>query len=134
MFLNSFTTYNLYIKKMKKYLKIWLGGRPYSLNATPGSPRFNEICDMLHENSVMFRDANILPDKTYTHVNNGSQTCSWRIILQCPMFCPSLMLTATPSMMLLVQITVLLQLHLTLTTANDTHHRETKKQAHKLEI
>ena len=31
MFLNSFTTYNLYIKKMKKYLKIWLGGRPYSL-------------------------------------------------------------------------------------------------------
>ena len=32
MFLNSFTTYNLYIKKMKKYLKIWLGGRPDSLN------------------------------------------------------------------------------------------------------
>ena len=27
------TTYNLYIKKMKKYLKIWLGGRPYSFNA-----------------------------------------------------------------------------------------------------
>ena len=25
-------------------------------NATPGSPRVNEICDMLHENSVMFRD------------------------------------------------------------------------------
>ena len=46
-------------------------------NATPGSPRFNEICDMLHENSVIFRDTDILPDKTYTHVNNGSQTCSW---------------------------------------------------------
>ena len=39
--------------------------------------RFNEICDMLHENNVMFRDADILPDNTYTHVNNGSQTCSW---------------------------------------------------------
>ena len=47
------------------------------LNATPGSPRFNEICDMLHENSVMFRNTDILPDNTYTHVNNGSQTCSW---------------------------------------------------------
>ena len=39
--------------------------------------RFNEICDMLHKNSVMFRDTDILPDNTYTHVNNGSQTCSW---------------------------------------------------------
>ena len=46
-------------------------------NATPGSPRFNEICDMLHENSVMLRDTDILPDNTCTHVNNGSQTCSW---------------------------------------------------------
>ena len=46
-------------------------------NATPGSPLFNEIYDMLHENSVMFRDTDILPDNTYTHVNNGSQTCSW---------------------------------------------------------
>ena len=46
-------------------------------NATPGLPRFNEICDMLHENNVIFRDSNILPDNTYTHVNNGSQTCSW---------------------------------------------------------
>ena len=46
-------------------------------NATPGSPRFNEICDMQHENNVMFRDTDILPDNTYTHVNNGSQTCSW---------------------------------------------------------
>ena len=46
-------------------------------NATPGSPQFNEICDMQHENSVMFRDTDILPDNTYTHVNNGSQTCSW---------------------------------------------------------
>ena len=33
---------------------------------------------MLHENNVMFRDTDILPDNTYTHVNNnGSQTCSW---------------------------------------------------------
>ena len=32
---------------------------------------------MLHENSVMFRDNDILPDNTYTHVNNGSQTCLW---------------------------------------------------------
>ena len=24
----------------------------------------------------MFRDTDILPDNTYTHVNNGSQTCS----------------------------------------------------------
>ena len=46
-------------------------------NATPGSPRYNEICDMLHENNIMFRDTYILPDNTYTHVNNGSQTCSW---------------------------------------------------------
>ena len=26
---------------------------------------------------VMFRDTDILPDNTYTHVNNGSQTCLW---------------------------------------------------------
>ena len=84
-------------------------------NATPGSPRFNEICDMLHENSVMFRYTDILPDNTYTHVNNGSKHVHGFIILQCPMFCPSLLLTATPSRMLLVQITVLLQLRLTLT-------------------
>ena len=25
----------------------------------------------------MFRDTDILPDNTYTHANNGSQTCSW---------------------------------------------------------
>ena len=31
---------------------------------------------MLHENNVMFRDTYILPDNTYTHVHNGSQTCS----------------------------------------------------------
>ena len=46
-------------------------------DATPGSQRFNEICDMLHENNVMFRDTDILPDKTYTYVNNGSHICSW---------------------------------------------------------
>ena len=45
-------------------------------DATPGSPRFNEICDMLHENNVIFRDTDILPDNTYKHVINGSQTCS----------------------------------------------------------
>ena len=45
--------------------------------ATPVAPRFNDISDMLHENNVMFRDTDILPDNTYTHVNNGSQTCSW---------------------------------------------------------
>ena len=32
---------------------------------------------MLHENNVMFRDTDILSDNTYTHVNNGSRTCSW---------------------------------------------------------
>ena len=32
---------------------------------------------MLHENSVMFWDTDILKDNTYTHVNNGSHTCSW---------------------------------------------------------
>ena len=32
---------------------------------------------MLHENSVMFRDTDIPPDNTGTHVKNGSQTCSW---------------------------------------------------------
>ena len=46
-------------------------------NATPGLQRFNRICDMLHDNSVMFRDTDILPDNTYTHVNNASQICSW---------------------------------------------------------
>ena len=46
-------------------------------NATPGSPRFNEICDMLHDNNVMFKDTDILSDITYTHVNKRSQTCSW---------------------------------------------------------
>ena len=35
------------------------------------------MCDMLHKNNVMFGDTDILPDNTYTHVNNGSQTCSW---------------------------------------------------------
>ena len=25
----------------------------------------------------MFRGSDILPDNTYTHVNNGSQSCSW---------------------------------------------------------
>ena len=25
----------------------------------------------------MFKNNDILPDNTYTHANNGSQTCSW---------------------------------------------------------
>ena len=32
---------------------------------------------MLHENNEMFMDTDSLPDNTYTHVNKGSQTCSW---------------------------------------------------------
>ena len=81
-------------------------------NATPGSPRFNEICEMLHENNVMFRDTNILPDNTYTHMllMVANHVHGW-IILHCPMFCQSLLLTATPCRMLQAQITVLLQLH-----------------------
>ena len=47
------------------------------INETPNYQPVNEICDMLHENNVMFRDTDILPDSSYTHVNNGSQTCSW---------------------------------------------------------
>ena len=46
---------------------------PGDFNAIPGLPRFN----MLHKNNVMFGDTDIHPDNTYTHVNNGSQTCSW---------------------------------------------------------
>ena len=34
-------------------------------NATKGSLRFNEICDTLHENNVMLRDTDILPDNTH---------------------------------------------------------------------
>ena len=37
------------------------------INGTPSSSRFNEICDMLHDNNVMFRDTDILPDNTYLH-------------------------------------------------------------------
>ena len=41
-------------------------------NATPGSQRFNEICDLLHENSVMFRVTDILQDTTiqYNTIQN----------------------------------------------------------------
>ena len=46
-------------------------------NETPGLPFFNKICDMLHENNVMFRDTDVLTDITQTHVTNGSQACSW---------------------------------------------------------
>ena len=37
-------------------------------NATPGSPRFNEMSDMLHENNVILRDTDILPNNT-THMS-----------------------------------------------------------------
>ena len=85
-------------------------------NTTPGSPRFNEICDMLHENRVMFRDTDILPDNTYTHVNNGSQTCSsLDHIAMSDVLSQSTVDCRTPSRKLLVQITVRLQLHLTFT-------------------
>ena len=47
------------------------------LNITSGSPRFNDNCDMIHENNAMFSDMDIFPDNTYAHVNNGSQTCAW---------------------------------------------------------
>ena len=70
-----------------------------------------KMCDMLHENNVMFRDTNILPDNTYTHVNSGSQTCSWLDHIECPMFCPSPVLTAAPSKMLHALITVQLKFH-----------------------
>ena len=84
-------------------------------NATPGSPRFNEICNMLHENNVMFRDTDILPDNTCTMLIMVAKRVHGWIILQCPMFCPSLRLTATPFRMLHAQIIVLLQLHRILT-------------------
>ena len=80
------------------------------------STRFNEICDMLHENSVIYRYTDILPDNTYTHINNGSQTCSWLDhIAMSNVLSESIRLTATPSRMLHAQITVLLQLHWILT-------------------
>ena len=63
-----------YLNPMKRVIICILGDFN---NATSGSPRFNEICDMLHENNVMFRDTDILPESTYAHINNGSQTCSW---------------------------------------------------------
>ena len=66
---------------------------------------------MLHDNNVMFRDTDILPDNTYTHVNNGSQTCSWLDHIAMSDVLPSLRLTATPFRMLHAQITVPLQLH-----------------------
>ena len=37
-------------------------------HATPVSPRFNGICDMLHVNNVMFRDTDILPDNIFVFV------------------------------------------------------------------
>ena len=60
-------------------------------NASPDSSQFNEIYDTLDENSVMFRDTDILPDNTYIHVNSriAKDVHCW-IILQCPKFCPSL--------------------------------------------
>ena len=78
------------------------------LYATPGSLRFNEICDMLHGNNVMFRDTDILLDNTTHMLIMVAKHVYSLIILQCTMFCPSLLLTSTPSRMLCAQITVLL--------------------------
>ena len=64
-------------------------------NATPEPQRFNEICDMLHGNNVVFRDMDILPDKTHVLIMVAKHVYGW-IILQCPMFCLTLLLTATP--------------------------------------
>ena len=66
-------------------------------NATPGSQLFNEICDRIHENNVILRDIDILPDDTYTHVNNGNKTCSWldhiamsNVLSECTVDCDTL--------------------------------------------
>ena len=80
-------------------------------NATSGSPRFNEICDMLHENNVMFRDTDILPDNTYTLVTNGSQTCSFLDHIAMSDVLSDKLLTTALSRMLHAQITVQLYLH-----------------------
>ena len=56
----------------------------------------------------MFRDTDILPDNTYTHVNNGSQTCSW---LDHIAMSDALSDALCPSGMSHAQITVQLQLH-----------------------
>ena len=54
------------------------------------------------------------------------------IILQCPIFCPSVLLPATPSRMFHAQITVLLQLHWTLTNCQwYTPLIERQKNKHK---
>ena len=61
--------------------------------ATPGSSQFNEICDMLNENNVMFSDM-VFFQVTLTQMSIMvvKHVHGW-IILQCPMFCPSLLLT-----------------------------------------
>ena len=79
-------------------------------NATPGLPRFYKICDMLHENNVMFRDTDILPDNTQMLIMVAKHVHGW-VVLHCPKFRPSLLLTAAPSRMFHAQITVQLQLH-----------------------
>ena len=94
-------------------------------NATPGSQRFNEIC--VHENNVMFRDTDILPD-TYTHVNNGRQTCSWLdhiamsdVLSESTADCHTLQDVACSD-------------HCAITNCQCSQHKGTKSQAHKLEI
>ena len=102
-------------------------------NATPGSPRFNVMCNMLHQNSVLFRDTDVLPDNNYTLVNNGSQTCSWLdhiamsdVLSESFVDCRTLQDIACSYY---CAITVTLNL-----TGNDSRHRGTKKKAHKYEI
>ena len=81
-------------------------------NATPGSPLFKEMCDMLHEKDVMFRDTGILPDHTYTHVNNASQTCSWldHIALSEVLF-KSIVDYSSSRMLIVFTVPLQLQLH-----------------------
>ena len=68
---------------------------------------------MLHENNVMFRDTDILPDNTYTDVNNGSQICSWldHIAMSDVLSESTVDCHCTLHRMVLAKITVLLQLH-----------------------
>ena len=62
-----------YLNSMKRIIYAYWE----TLNATPGTKRFKEICEVLHWNNVMFVDTDILPDNTYTHVYNRNQTFSW---------------------------------------------------------
>ena len=81
----------------------------------------------------MFKDTDILPDKTYTHVNNGSQICLWLdhiamsdVLSESTVNCRTLQDVACSDHAIAVSFNID-QLPM-------THHRETNKHAHKLEI